>query len=496
MKKRYDALDILRFFLASLVIIGHFLTSYKYGTNLDAHISIFDFPFYLKPLGRAVDVFFVLSGFTMAYSTMRPQSSSAFLQKRFARILPLYLIVTIIAIILFSFFPYIDSEGRTYSLDFILNSLIMRPTEQHFPVVTAWTLAYEMLFYVVFAICMSISHKYRVVIATVFLSFSMYFAAVCTYPNFGYLSTLMTPNFFFLEFIAGMWIGLYADKIKIHHGWILCFIGATISYMLIYTDAYASLYRGLYFVLPSALIILGAISIKVPKSNLKLTRKLGDISYTMYITHVFTGFTFPVILRKVFHWDEYSFLLTLIALVMTITISLYVNKFIEKPLYKYLTKTLIELKKPKISRVSIKKYFPVLIILCCLVFDFSMTKALDNRPAWKATRIISNKGSAEEIGNTLAAYDLAIKYGTQYIELDVVTSKTGTLYISHDLSAKNLTGVNKLFGDMTNEEIDQLRINKSSQEKIELLKLQDVITRYTDTINYVIDLKEDTKQVP
>ncbi|MGL4662373.1 MAG: glycerophosphodiester phosphodiesterase, partial [Culicoidibacterales bacterium] len=46
------------------------------------------------------------------------------------------------------------------------------------------------------------------------------------------------------------------------------------------------------------------------------------------------------------------------------------------------------------------------------------------------------------------------------------------------------------------EEIDQLRINKSSQEKIELLKLQDVITRYTDTINYVIDLKEDTKQVP
>ncbi|MEO1781207.1 glycerophosphodiester phosphodiesterase family protein [Enterococcus diestrammenae] len=52
---------------------------------------------------------------------------------------------------------------------------------------------------------------------------------------------------------------------------------------------------------------------------------------------------------------------------------------------------------------------------------------------------------------------LAIQYGSKYIEQDLVTSKQGTLYVSHDLSAKRLTGVDKQFSDMTDVEINVLK---------------------------------------
>lgn len=500
MKKRYEALDGLRFVLASMIIILHVLASYKYGTDLNANISIFGFPFYLKPLSRAVDVFFVLSGFTMVYSTLNPQPVLTFLQKRFARIFPLYVIVTIIAVLIFSSIPFLDSEPRKYTLDFILNSLILRPTNQVFPVVVAWTLAFEVVFYAIFAICMKISHQYRVVLATLFLGFFMLITIVFKYNGFGYFGILMDSKFLFLEFIAGMWLGLYADKIKMRNGWIFCIFGMIAMYMLIHTRAYASNYRGLYFVLPALLIVFGAITTQVPKFALRLTRKFGSISYTMYIIHVFTAFTFPIVLRKVLKTDRFSIILTAMVLLLTVIFSIIVHKYVEKPLYNYFTKNALHFKRPEklLSAVKRHKKLTLLLVIASLFcFDLCMTKLLDNRPTWNVGRVISSKGSAEEIEHTFAAYDLAIKYGTQYIEPDVVLSKEGTLYVSTYLSAQKLTGVNKLFSQMTDEEIDGLRIsNKFTTQSLKILKLQDVFDRYKNSVNYVIDLKENVKQVP
>lgn len=499
MKKRYYGLDILRFALAMFVVIGHFLASYKFGFGIDANIPIFGFPFYLKTLGRAVDVFFVLSGFTMVYSTMRMQTSAEFLQKRFARVFPLYIIVTLVAVAVFINFPFIDSVPRKYTLDFIVNSLILRSTEQAFPAVVAWTLAYEIIFYVIFAISMRISHKHRVTITTGILCGFMLISSIYVYRGTGYLSILMNPSFFFVEFIAGMFIGLYVDKIKLRFGWFLCILGMVVAYMFIFTPAYESLYRGLYFVVPSVIMVLGAIAIDVPKSMQKLARKLGDISYPMYITHIFTGFTLPIILRKVFRLQTFPILWTLVAIVLTIVLSLVVNKFIEKPLYTYFTRTPLKVERPEKLFALAKKYKKstvIAIVASLFLIDFGMTKMLDDRPAWKVTRVISNKGTAEEIPHTFAAYDLAIKYGSHYIEPDVVLSKNGTLYVSNKASAKELTGVDKLFINMTDKEIDSLRISKNlTQQNLKILKLQDVFDRYQTSVNYVIDLKENVKQV-
>lgn len=105
--------------------------------------------------------------------------------------------------------------------------------------------------------------------------------------------------------------------------------------------------------------------------------------------------------------------------------------------------------------------------------------------------VYSHRGaSGEEVEHTFAAYDLAIKYGSKYIEQDIVTSKDGTLIVSHDLSAKRMTGVNKLYADMTDKEISKLK-TKDGQS---ILKLQDVFDKYKNKIYYVIELKENSKQ--
>lgn len=105
--------------------------------------------------------------------------------------------------------------------------------------------------------------------------------------------------------------------------------------------------------------------------------------------------------------------------------------------------------------------------------------------------VFSHRGaSGEEVEHTFAAYDLAIDYGSQNIEQDLVTSKNGTLFVSHDLSAKRITGVNKLYSDMTDEEIRQLKTINGEP----ILALQDVFDKYKDSVNYIIELKENNKQ--
>lgn len=102
---------------------------------------------------------------------------------------------------------------------------------------------------------------------------------------------------------------------------------------------------------------------------------------------------------------------------------------------------------------------------------------------WKY--IISHRGSAERVEHTFEAYDLAIQQGSINIEQDVVVSKDKTLYVSHDLSAKRLTGVDKLYSDMTDAEISKLRV--ANGEPIHTL--ESVFYRYGNKVNYVVELR-------
>lgn len=101
--------------------------------------------------------------------------------------------------------------------------------------------------------------------------------------------------------------------------------------------------------------------------------------------------------------------------------------------------------------------------------------------------VFAHRGaSGEEVEHTIKAYDLAIRQGADHIEQDVVLSKEGTLYVSHDDSAGRITGVNRNFADMTDAEIDE----RTTSDGQHILRLSQVFERYGQLVVYVIELKD------
>ena len=130
----------------------------------------------------------------------------------------------------------------------------------------------------------------------------------------------------------------------------------------------------------------------------------------------------------------------------------------------------------------------LLLLITLLLLNISAPAAMAK--SWE--HVISHRGAKKvQTEHTFAAYDAAIRFGSHYIEQDVVLSASGTLYVSHDRSAKRMTGVNRLFSDMTNREINQLRVKNGEQ----VHTLQSVFNRYGKKVTYVIELKEGAKQI-
>ncbi len=103
-----------------------------------------------------------------------------------------------------------------------------------------------------------------------------------------------------------------------------------------------------------------------------------------------------------------------------------------------------------------------------------------------ADHVISHRGaSGDAREHSFDAYDLAIEYGSHHLELDIVVSRNGTLYVSHDTSANRLFGVNKEFHLLTDKQIDALR----TSDGYPVLRLDSVFERYGSSIIYFIELK-------
>lgn len=148
-------------------------------------------------------------------------------------------------------------------------------------------------------------------------------------------------------------------------------------------------------------------------------------------------------------------------------------------------------KKKTQAGVKIKVFYFLLIIFC-LVMGCALFLMGQKSHEWKKHVIAHRGGGGEEIEHTFAAYDLAILYGVEYIEQDAVLSRDGTLWVSHDLSALRMTGADRDYADMTDEEIGMLDVLRTD-EKIH--SLQSVFDRYGETVHYVVELKENDAAV-
>ena len=260
-------------------------------------------PFNGLVLGAAgVDLFFVISGFVMVYSSEplfgRRDGPQRFFLRRLARIVPLYWAVTI-AIILYIYAAHGSKLWEIYSPASLVASFLFWPYPRldgfAFPVhLLGWTLNYEMFFYAVFAFAILLPR--RAAVATVCVGF---IALVAIGRHYALpLPFLFWANSIILEFCYGMLIALaYREGFRLPPiaAWALG-IAAVAGYLAMYDPPLAwGEWRVLFWGLPGAALVAAcALSDRTwhPGAAGRFFGLLGDASYSLYLVH---PLTFPLV---------------------------------------------------------------------------------------------------------------------------------------------------------------------------------------------------------
>ncbi len=288
-------------------------------------ISLLDHEHFLIPMRACtagVDVFFVISGFIMFYTTVdRQVTPGQFYLRRLIRIVPPYFAFSTLAFLIARVAP---TKTRTFSPHFLdyLRSILFIPyytptnLDGHWatPLVRpevgqGWTLNYEVFFYVIFGVCLFLPPHHRVR-CMVLICITLSIMGAIAHPTGAILSTYTDP--LLLEFIFGVLLGHFFVRYlrdsptfkETRRGWAP--VGAALVILALVTLVAQNfsewgLFRTITFGLPALALVAGALLLErsgyVPRLNFLLL--LGNASYTLYLMHLFV----LGILRRV--WQHY-----------------------------------------------------------------------------------------------------------------------------------------------------------------------------------------------
>jgi exopolysaccharide production protein ExoZ len=239
-----------------------------------------------------VDLFFVISGFIMVYTTHDKKISPLqFFSRRLERIVPLYWTATIGVVCVAMIAPAL-LRSTALSLPHILASLTFVPMlspvfpDRYWPlVIPGWTLNYEMAFYLIFAMTLLTSGIWRLLSLGAALVSIVVLGSLFSWQGIlGFYSDSIV-----LIFLFGSCIGfLYTSgriKKKLLLGSILSLTGIIIW---LFAQHYPTGNRVIDAGIPATLIVAGFCLLpNFFKNQLKWLGMLGDASYSIYLSHVF-----------------------------------------------------------------------------------------------------------------------------------------------------------------------------------------------------------------
>ncbi len=258
-----------------------------------------------------VDIFFVISGFVMMYSTHIEGDTKgyrkglkSFLPKRLLRIIPLYYTMTILTYIAICVLPQFFRVTEKNPVQ-LIKSFLFIPYEiggYVMPIVrVGWCLNYEVLFFLIFFIAFLISYKYRGLIAGGML-------LVITILGFIVKTDSVPVNFWLadnnLEFVYGILAyyicrGTYSyfsrkrekKAAKNVLTWLFIIVSIGLAFLMSLNHKFIgddlNSYRGINLGIPAFLVFIlifwTGCMIEIPK----LYVFLGDISFSLFLTHYY-----------------------------------------------------------------------------------------------------------------------------------------------------------------------------------------------------------------
>lgn len=274
--------NIIRFILAYLVFISHFL----YLNNVTFYDELFN-----TLASISVSLFFTISGLLVTKSYFNSESILNFFEKRILRVFPAYYLMLLI-ILIFTLFKidYLEIKPELYSY-LIFNSLFLNFLNPVNPYLFAdnysnicngslWTIKIEICLYIFTPIIINLIRKNKIIkmIILIILS-SLWYIILNNIDNDLYKSIAYQFPGQIRFFVVGIFLYFYAEKIKINFYKIILM---TIILLVAYLKSII-LYQ---LMLP---IVLGYYVLYFGLSAKKIQFINSDISYGLYIFH------FPVI---------------------------------------------------------------------------------------------------------------------------------------------------------------------------------------------------------
>ncbi|SMD15436.1 acyltransferase family protein [Pedobacter nyackensis] len=342
-KQHFEILDGLRGIAALAIVLFHFMEMvYPFSENFIAHGFL------------AVDFFFCLSGFVIAYAyddRMVKMGMIEFLKSRLIRLHPLVILGSVLGLLAFVFDPF-GNQSELYGIGklllIFLSSILLIP----YPVIgerafnlfglnaPAWSLFWEYVANIIYAsILYKLSRRYLfllTIIAAVGLCYVSHKAGGSL------LGGWSKDNFWdgcariSYSFLAGMLIYRSNWIIKNKLGFIGLSILLLLSFLMPYsawnwfTEPFVVLF---YFPL---IVALGAGS-KLTQGFKKLCQFSGNISYPLYMVHYSVMWMFLNYYTINKPGTSQLFFIITIGTILLVGLAYLVMRFYDTPVRKYLT---------------------------------------------------------------------------------------------------------------------------------------------------------------
>lgn len=249
-----------------------------------------------------VDLFFFISGFIMVYVTRQSGRSFAdvrrFLISRITRIYPLWWVCAgIMALYFFVTYGMPAAPDRVSGPDeafrFALKSFLLIPQDAPPMLGLGWTLIHEMFFYIIFAALLFLPRRILPIGLMVWAIITLLGAMFITPAAYARNALELLASPLSLEFIAGGFAAylittgrFYAPKTLAIIGGVLAVLGFAV-FSVFDLGTYTT-NRVAVFAVPFVLLTYGwaAHEIKSSAQAPRWLMKLGDWSYSLYLTHL------------------------------------------------------------------------------------------------------------------------------------------------------------------------------------------------------------------
>ena len=335
----FVSIQIMRALAALVVVCVHIPTEITYGMKWGDEVPE------IISGGIAADLFFVISGFVILYSSEamfgHADAPRVFFLRRLARVVPLYWLTSGVTLV-FILLLHPDLGSAVHSLGSVIGSFtfipLPRPNGVIFPLnPPGWTMPYEMFFYVLFAGAILLSRTRAVIVLTVLFAILTTVGLIVPLPQpfASWCDPLM------LEFSFGMLVAL-AYRAGFRIPWpvsaaLLLAAAAALAASALWGPHVP--WRVLEWGLPATAIVAAfTLARAKPKPGViaRAVAFLGDASFSLYLIH---PLVLPIprrILSRFFVIPQSPWLLAALLLVAAVIAAIIVYLLFERPLTRLL----------------------------------------------------------------------------------------------------------------------------------------------------------------